>query len=50
MLKSRTLAYDGRGNYVLRELSQIQDALNALGDGLSTPRNGFRLSKRSLLW
>ncbi|KAH9164183.1 Phosphoribosylaminoimidazole carboxylase [Lactarius sanguifluus] len=31
MLKSRTLAYDGRGNYVLRELSQIQDALNALG-------------------
>jgi phosphoribosylaminoimidazole carboxylase len=31
MLKSRTLAYDGRGNYVLRELSQIQDAFNALG-------------------
>ncbi|KAI9466646.1 phosphoribosylaminoimidazole carboxylase [Lactarius psammicola] len=30
MLKSRTLAYDGRGNYVLRELSQIQDALDAL--------------------
>ena len=32
MLKSRTLAYDGRGNYVLRELSQIQDALNALSE------------------
>ncbi len=32
MLKSRTLAYDGRGNYLLRELSQIQDALNALGE------------------
>ena len=30
MLKSRTLAYDGRGNYVLHELSQIQEALNAL--------------------
>lgn len=32
MLKSRTLAYDGRGNYVLKELSQIGDALNTLGD------------------
>ncbi|KAJ7166053.1 phosphoribosylaminoimidazole carboxylase [Mycena filopes] len=32
MLKSRTLAYDGRGNFVLRELSQAQDALVALGD------------------
>ena len=31
MLKSRTLAYDGRGNYVLREPSQIQDAFSALG-------------------
>ena len=32
MLKSRTLAYDGRGNYVLRDLSQIQDALHTLSD------------------
>ncbi|KAJ7740565.1 phosphoribosylaminoimidazole carboxylase [Mycena metata] len=32
MLKSRTLAYDGRGNFVLRELSQTQDALAALGN------------------
>jgi phosphoribosylaminoimidazole carboxylase len=32
MLKSRTLAYDGRGNYVLRDLSQIQDALRTLSD------------------
>ncbi|KAJ6579646.1 phosphoribosylaminoimidazole carboxylase [Mycena vulgaris] len=32
MLKSRTLAYDGRGNFVLRELSQAQEALAALGD------------------
>lgn len=31
MLKSRTLAYDGRGNYVLRNLSQSHDALAALG-------------------
>ncbi|KAG2014186.1 phosphoribosylaminoimidazole carboxylase [Coprinopsis cinerea AmutBmut pab1-1] len=31
MLKSRTLAYDGRGNYAVRELSQIPDALAALG-------------------
>ncbi|KAJ3525178.1 hypothetical protein NM688_g8446 [Phlebia brevispora] len=30
MLKSKTLAYDGRGNYALRELSQIPDALSAL--------------------
>jgi phosphoribosylaminoimidazole carboxylase len=27
MLKSRTLAYDGRGNFVLRDLSQIQEAM-----------------------
>ncbi|KAJ7683517.1 phosphoribosylaminoimidazole carboxylase [Mycena rosella] len=32
MLKSRTLAYDGRGNFVLRELSEAQEALTALGD------------------
>jgi hypothetical protein len=30
MLKSRTLAYDGRGNYVVRSLSQASEALNAL--------------------
>lgn len=35
MLKSRTLAYDGRGNYVVRSLepSSIQSAIQALGDG-----------------
>ncbi|KAJ7039375.1 phosphoribosylaminoimidazole carboxylase [Mycena alexandri] len=32
MLKSRTLAYDGRGNFVLRELSRTADALAALGN------------------
>ncbi|KAJ7654363.1 phosphoribosylaminoimidazole carboxylase [Mycena rosella] len=32
MLKSRTLAYDGRGNFVLRELFQAQEALAALGN------------------
>ncbi|KAF7984368.1 hypothetical protein HWV62_15405 [Athelia sp. TMB] len=31
MLKSRTLAYDGRGNFVLRELAQADDAIKALG-------------------
>ncbi|KAI0250602.1 Phosphoribosylaminoimidazole carboxylase [Lactifluus subvellereus] len=30
MLKSKTLAYDGRGNFVLRDLSQVQDALDFL--------------------
>jgi phosphoribosylaminoimidazole carboxylase len=30
MLKSRTLAYDGRGNFVLRDLSHVQDALDFL--------------------
>ncbi|TFK64174.1 phosphoribosylaminoimidazole carboxylase [Pluteus cervinus] len=30
MLKSRTLAYDGRGNFVIRSVSQISDALAAL--------------------
>lgn len=32
MLKSRTLAYDGRGNFALQSLSQSADALKALGD------------------
>ncbi|KAG6840957.1 phosphoribosylaminoimidazole carboxylase ade2 [Blastosporella zonata] len=32
MLKSRTLAYDGRGNYVIREVPQIRDAISALGN------------------
>lgn len=32
MLKSKTLAYDGRGNFVLRELSQAQEAITFLGD------------------
>ncbi|KAL1741966.1 hypothetical protein HDZ31DRAFT_44287 [Schizophyllum fasciatum] len=31
MLKSRTQAYDGRGNYALRSLDQVNDALAALG-------------------
>jgi len=30
MLKSKTLAYDGRGNFVLRDLSHVQDALDFL--------------------
>lgn len=30
MLKSRTLAYDGRGNYVVRDLAQAQQAIDAL--------------------
>ena len=32
MLKSRTLAYDGRGNFVIRDLTQAQDAIAALGN------------------
>jgi len=32
MLKSRTLAYDGRGNFVVRNLRQAQEAIAALGD------------------
>ncbi|KAF9530943.1 phosphoribosylaminoimidazole carboxylase [Crepidotus variabilis] len=32
MLKSRTLAYDGRGNYALHNLSNAQEALDFLGD------------------
>ncbi|KAH9978161.1 Phosphoribosylaminoimidazole carboxylase [Lactifluus volemus] len=31
MLKSKSLAYDGRGNFVFRDLSHIQDALDFLG-------------------
>ncbi|KAH9931398.1 phosphoribosylaminoimidazole carboxylase [Amylocystis lapponica] len=31
MLKSRTLAYDGRGNFVIRDLAQTEDAITALG-------------------
>ena len=32
MLKSRTLAYDGRGNYAIKSAEQVQEALAALGD------------------
>ncbi|KAJ8697578.1 phosphoribosylaminoimidazole carboxylase ade2 [Pleurotus ostreatus] len=32
MVKSRTLAYDGRGNYVVRSIDQIPDAIAALGN------------------
>ncbi|OSX60772.1 hypothetical protein POSPLADRAFT_1146389 [Postia placenta MAD-698-R-SB12] len=32
MLKSRTLAYDGRGNFVIRDANQIEDAIGALGN------------------
>ncbi len=31
MLKCKTLAYDGRGNFVLRDLSHVKDALEFLG-------------------
>ena len=31
MLKSRTLAYDGRGNYAVREVFDIESALSTLG-------------------
>ncbi|KAL5508635.1 ADE2 [Sanghuangporus vaninii] len=31
MLKSRTLAYDGRGNYVLKDLGEAEEAIAALG-------------------
>ncbi|KIJ59435.1 hypothetical protein HYDPIDRAFT_162459 [Hydnomerulius pinastri MD-312] len=32
MLKSRTLAYDGRGNFVVRSIDQADEALKALGN------------------
>ncbi|KAI6168933.1 Phosphoribosylaminoimidazole carboxylase [Pisolithus thermaeus] len=32
MLKSRTLAYDGRGNFVVREIGDAVEALKALGN------------------
>lgn len=32
MLKSQTLAYDGRGNYVLRDLDDAQNAIDSLGN------------------
>ena len=32
MLKSRTLAYDGRGNFVLRDLAQAEEAITALAN------------------
>ena len=33
MLKSRTLAYDGKGNYLLRTVDDLPTALKALGNG-----------------
>ena len=32
MLKSRTMAYDGRGNFVLRDIQQAQQAIDFLGN------------------
>jgi phosphoribosylaminoimidazole carboxylase len=32
MLKSRTLAYDGRGNFVVRDITQAEEAISALGN------------------
>jgi phosphoribosylaminoimidazole carboxylase len=32
MLKSRTLAYDGRGNFIVRDLAQAEQAISALGN------------------
>jgi phosphoribosylaminoimidazole carboxylase len=32
MLKSRTLAYDGRGNFVLSDLEEVQNAIGFLGN------------------
>ncbi|TDL17666.1 Phosphoribosylaminoimidazole carboxylase [Rickenella mellea] len=32
MLKSRTLAYDGRGNFVVHDVSEVGDALSALSN------------------
>ncbi|KAL0069120.1 phosphoribosylaminoimidazole carboxylase ade2 [Marasmius tenuissimus] len=32
MLKSRTLAYDGRGNHVLKDAERAQEAIDALGN------------------
>ncbi|KAG1895239.1 uncharacterized protein F5891DRAFT_1059849 [Suillus fuscotomentosus] len=32
MLKSRTLAYDGRGNFVVRNIAQAEEAISALGN------------------
>ncbi|CAG8603511.1 11403_t:CDS:2 [Acaulospora morrowiae] len=32
MLKSKTLAYDGRGNYVVRSADDIEEALKSLGN------------------
>ncbi|KAF9262857.1 phosphoribosylaminoimidazole carboxylase [Marasmius fiardii PR-910] len=31
MLKSRTLAYDGRGNYILNDIKKVKEAIDALG-------------------
>ncbi|OJA12948.1 hypothetical protein AZE42_07482 [Rhizopogon vesiculosus] len=32
MLKSRTLAYDGRGNFIVRNLAQAEEAISTLGN------------------
>jgi phosphoribosylaminoimidazole carboxylase len=42
MLKSRTLAYDGRGNYVVKSGTDAQNAINALGAGADIAENKRR--------
>lgn len=45
MLKSRTMAYDGRGNFVLREVGQVQEALQFLGNRPLYAENWVPFSK-----
>ena len=33
MLKSRTQAYDGKGNFVVKDGSQAEEGVKALGNG-----------------
>ncbi|KAJ3041755.1 phosphoribosylaminoimidazole carboxylase ade2 [Rhizophlyctis rosea] len=45
MLKSKTLAYDGRGNRVIRDSSDIASAVEALGGGLTKGGPGLYVEK-----
>ncbi|KAJ8324671.1 phosphoribosylaminoimidazole carboxylase ade2 [Batrachochytrium dendrobatidis] len=45
MLKSKTLAYDGRGNKVIKNADEIQIAIDALGGGASKGGPGLYVEK-----
>jgi phosphoribosylaminoimidazole carboxylase len=50
MLKSKTLAYDGRGNCVVADENEIEDAIKKLGGGIATGGPDLYVEKMVPFW